>query len=120
MKVYDAHEICALFDRGENIIEWIRTHEGAEYNSPTAILYSYDAQAGSYTKQLEDPAVRELKDKLGQHLATILDEFAPDSLLDAGIGEATSLAPILGHLRKKPTHVLGFDVSLSRVLFGRG
>jgi predicted O-methyltransferase YrrM len=116
---YDAQEICALFDRGENIIEWINSREGAERNSPTAILYSYDAQAGSYTRQLEEPGVRELKDKLGQYLAATLDELAPNSLLDAGTGEATSLVPILRHLKTKPAHILGFDLSLSRLLFAR-
>jgi len=91
--------------------------EGAERNSTTAILYSYDAQAGSYTRQIEDPRVRELKDNLGRHLAAILDEFAPNSVLEAGTGEATSLVPILRHLRTKPAHILGFDLSLSRLLF---
>jgi ubiquinone/menaquinone biosynthesis C-methylase UbiE len=119
VKKYDAREICALFDRGENIIEWINFREGAERNSATAILYSYDAQAGSYTRQLDDPRHRELRDKLGQHLASILDELAPDSLLEAGTGEATSLVSILRHLKRKPAHVLGFDLSLSRLLFAR-
>ena len=112
MKVYDAREICQLFDRGINIIEWINEQEGARHNSPTAILYSYDTQAGSYTAMLENPAIREVKDKLGRHLAAILNELAPGSLLDAGTGEATSLSPILGYMRKKPAHILGFDVSL--------
>lgn len=119
VKVYDAQEICTLFDRNVNIIEWIREREGTECNSPTAILYSYDAQAGSYTKALEDPAVSEVKGTLGRHLAEVLDRLAPDSLLDAGIGEATSLVPILGHLKKKPARILGFDISLSRLLFAR-
>jgi uncharacterized protein YbaR (Trm112 family) len=119
VKVYDAREICRLFDRGINIIEWINEQEGARHNSPAAILYSYDAQAGSYTAMLGDPAIREVKDKLGRHLAAILDDLAPASLLDAGTGEATSLSPILGYMRKKPAHILGFDVSLSRLLFAR-
>ncbi len=119
MDRYDAQEICALFDRGENIIDWINSREGTKHNSATAILYSYDAQAGSYTRQLDDPAARELKDKLGQYLAAILDEQSPYSLLEAGTGEATSLVPILRHLRSKPAHVLGFDLSLSRLLFAR-
>lgn len=116
---YDAREICALFDRGENVIESINSREGAAQNSTSAILYSYDAQAGSYTKQAAEPALRELKDKLGQYLAALLDELAPDSLLEAGTGEATSLAPILRHLRNKPRHVLAFDLSLSRLLYAR-
>jgi ubiquinone/menaquinone biosynthesis C-methylase UbiE len=116
---YDVREICALFDRGENIIEWINSHEGTAHNSPTSILYSYDAQAGSYTAQLADPSLHALKESTGKFLAEIIDELAPDSLLEAGIGEATSFVPILRHLEKRPTHVLGFDLSLSRLLFAR-
>lgn len=119
MNVYDAREICALFDRGENVIEWINSREGARHNSATAILYAYDAQAGSYVRLLDDPGIRELKDKVGRHLATVIDGFAPDSMLEAGIGEATSLVPILRYLKIKPAHILGFDISLSRLLFAR-
>src|SRR5579863_3917106 len=109
MNRYDAQEICALFDRGENIMEWINSREGAERNSTTAILYSYDVQAGSYIGHLEDPGVRELKDKIGRYLAALLDDLAPENLLEAGIGEATSLVPILRHMKKPPGQVLGFD-----------
>lgn len=119
LNVYDAQEICALFDRGENVIEWINSREGARHNSATAILYAYDAQAGSYVRLLEDPGIRELKDKIGRYLATIVDGFSPDSVLEAGIGEGTSLAPMLRHLKIKPAHILGFDISLSRLLFAR-
>lgn len=119
MNRYDAREICALFDRGENVVAWINSREKAERNSTTAIMYAYDAQAGNYTRQLDNPRTRELKDTIGQYLAAILDTLAPDSLLEAGTGEATSLVPVLRHLKKKPAHVLGFDLSLSRLLFAR-
>jgi ubiquinone/menaquinone biosynthesis C-methylase UbiE len=108
-----------LFDRGENVVEWINSREGTERNSTTAVMYAYDAQAGNYTRQLDNPRTRDLKDTIGQYLAAILDRLAPDSLLDVGTGEATSLVPILRHLKKKPAHVLGFDLSLSRLLFAR-
>ena len=116
---YDAREIRALYDRGENITRWIQAHEGADSNSVTAILYSYDAQAGSYVDALKEPAARALKQDLGRELGALLDKLAPSSLLEAGIGEGTSLAPILNHMSKPPAHVLGFDLSLSRLLFAR-
>src|SRR5690349_9142304 len=103
MNRYDIREICALFDRGENIVNWVNSREGSDHNSATSILYSYDAQAGSYTARLADPQRRELKEKTGEFLANILTELAPDSLLEAGIGEATSLVPILRQLRRRPT-----------------
>ena len=92
---YDAREIRALYDQGENIANWIQAHEGAEGNAVTAILYSYDAQAGSYVAALKDPAARALKQDLGRELGVLLDRLAPGSLLEAGIGEGTSLAPVL-------------------------
>ncbi len=119
MNKYDAAEIRALFDRGENIIGWIQSREGAQTNSETAILYSYDVQAGSYVAELADEARRQLKDDFGRALAGVLDELAPVSLLEAGTGEATSLAPVLCQMAMRPAHVLGFDLSLSRLLYAR-
>jgi ubiquinone/menaquinone biosynthesis C-methylase UbiE len=68
---------------------------------------------------LQNPAARELKENLGRELAVILDRLAPTSILEAGVGEATSLAPVLNHMKGRPAHVLGFDLSLSRLLFAR-
>jgi SAM-dependent methyltransferase len=116
---YDAREIRALYDKGENITRWIQAREGADRNSITAILYSYDMQAGSYIDQLQDPSARALKERLGQDLAALLDELAPESILEAGTGEATSLVPVLQQMKRRPDRVLGFDISLSRLLYAR-
>ena len=119
MAKYDAREIRALYDQGENITRWVQSQEGTDRNSVTAILYSYDAQAGSYIDNLKDSAASALKEAMGRDLGALLDKLAPDSLLEAGVGEGTSLAPILVHMSKRPSHVLGFDLSLSRLLFAR-
>ena len=117
MTKYDAREIGALLARGENVVNWIQSQERGDHISPTAILYSYDAQAGSYIDYLNNPGARTLKEKLGETLGALLDELAPHSLLEAGTGEGTSLAPILSHMRTPPARILGFDLSLSRLLF---
>ncbi len=119
MTKYDAGEIRALFERGQNIIEWVASVEGRRNNSDTAILYAYDAQAGSYVAQLKDQTRRTFQDAFCRRLAGVLDGLAPTSLLDAGTGEGTSLAPLLHHMTVRPAHVLGFDLSLSRMLFAR-
>ena len=116
---YDAREIRALYDKGGNVANWIRAHEGANGNSLTAILYSYDMQAGSYIALLKDPAARAFQQNVGRELAVLLDKLAPASLLEAGVGEGTSLEPVLTHMSKRPVQVLGFDLSLSRLLFAR-
>jgi uncharacterized protein YbaR (Trm112 family) len=117
MTKYDAQEIRAIFDRGENVIDWIRSCEGTSKNSQTAILYSYDAQAGSYLSRLADPSYWDFINRRGKHLATLLDELSPHSLVEAGVGEASTLASTLRQMAARPAHVLGFDLSLSRLLF---
>ena len=119
MLKYDAREIRALYERGENVMAQLRSREGVRENSPTTILYSYDAQAGSYVELMADPAYAEMKFRSGRRLAAVLDKLKPDSILDAGIGEATTLRPVLGAMATPPRHVLGFDISLSRLLHAR-
>ena len=114
MNTYDAREICDLFDRGVNIMQWINGRERSDKNSSTAILYSYDAQAGSYTESLKNPDVQRAKQEMGRYIASVLDQISPASILDAGTGEASSLVPILDHMTSKPKQVLGFDVSMFR------
>ena len=93
MDKYNAGEIRALFERGQNIIDWIASREGMP-NSEIAILYSYDAQAGTYVEELKDSERRHFRNELGRLIAGVLDELAPSSLLEAGVGEATTLVPI--------------------------
>jgi SAM-dependent methyltransferase len=116
---YDAREISALFAKGENIMRWVRARESSAVNSPTAILYSYDMQAGSYIERMSDPAHRRLKEQIAVRIAPILDGFSASTLLDAGVGEATTLAPILAACRNKPRNVFAFDISVSRLLYAR-
>jgi hypothetical protein len=109
MRKYNAHEIRDLYARGEKVVAWLRSREGAAANSQTTILYSYDAQAGSYVALLAGPAHAELKSRIGRHLAVVLDELQPESLLDAGVGEATTLVPVLTAIAKAPRDVFAFE-----------
>lgn len=113
---YDSREVRALYERGENVMAWMRARDN---NSATAIMYSYDVQAGSYVALLQDPRQVELKAAVGRRLAPFIDECAPQSMLEAGIGEATTLAPVLAACTRPPSQVFGFDLSLSRLLVAR-
>lgn len=115
---YDAGEIRRLYQEGRNVTQWVREREQSERNSPTAILYSYDAQSGSYIEALEDPAVRKHRQLVGERLGALLDRLGIASILDAGTGEATSLLPIVQAMKSQP-EVLAFDLSLSRLLYAR-
>jgi uncharacterized protein YbaR (Trm112 family) len=115
-RLYDVELIKRLYQSGVNISEWVRNDEGSSDSSLTAILYSYDAQAGSYIDALKQSSVASLKTKMGDKLASILDELAPETLLDAGVGEATTLAPVVRAMKRRPPSIWGVDLSLSRLL----
>ncbi len=115
---YDAAQLRRLYQEGRNITQWIRGQEQRADNSQTAILYAYDAQAGSYLRALEDPVIRVNREQVGRKLGALLDQLGVSSVLDAGTGEATSLVPVLQAMRARPD-VLAFDLSLSRLLFAR-
>jgi uncharacterized protein YbaR (Trm112 family) len=114
---YDVELIKQLYQRGVNISEWVRNDEGSADSSLTAILYSYDAQAGSYIDALKQSNVASLKIQMGEKLASILDDLAPETVLDAGVGEATTLAPVIRAMKRRPSSIWGVDLSLSRLLF---
>jgi len=116
---YDISELQAFFRQGRNITELLRSEEGVPTNSVTSILYSYDMQAGSYTELMKDPCYAAHKAQVGAKLAAVLDELSPDSILDAGIGEATTVTSLLAAMSHKPAKLFGFDLSLSRLLFAR-
>jgi uncharacterized protein YbaR (Trm112 family) len=116
---YDSELIRQLYRRGVNISDWVRNDEGSLDSSLTAILYSYDAQAGSYIDALQQPNVASVKHRMGEKLASILEGLAPETLLDAGVGEATTLVPVIRAMKRPPPSIWGVDLSLSRLLFAR-
>ena len=118
-RLIDTTELKRLFADGVNIMEHMRTAGETPVNSATAILYSYDLQAGTYTQALDDPAYVAFKDRRAAVVADIVDPLGPATILDVGTGEATSLVPLLKHLHRPRGEVLAFDLSLSRVLFAR-
>ena len=119
MSKYSVENLRDRFRRGENLMGYLRDAEAQGDNSPTTILYSYDVQAGSYTALLDDPAFAAGKRAVGEALAGIIAGFAPASLLDAGTGEGTTLAPVLRAMSVPPAEVLAFDISVSRLLHAR-
>jgi len=116
---YNAAELRDLYRDGLNISEFIRSRENSSTNTSTVILYAYDVQAGSYTASLRNQDFAAHKVDVGRKLAAIVDQFGPESILDAGIGEATTTVPILAAMNDKPRRILGLDLSLSRLLYAR-
>lgn len=117
-KIFVTNELKAVYENGGNIIDYIHKKRGGEGNFTEEILLSYDFQAGSYYDEY-----REAKDDFDPYhdqLASILNQYIQSncSIMEAGVGEARSLVPILNRLdMKKIKDVYGFDLSWSRVKY---
>lgn len=106
------------FERGENAMEYARSMLGRRQNPALATLIAYDLQAGSYIRDaLANP---EGKNRWCAQTADLIKPWLPagGSVLEAGCGEATTLAGVIEHLGGKASHALGFDISWSRCAHG--
>jgi len=109
-------ELKQRYTDGENITALLR--QRADRNTESAIEVAYDLQAGSYVHALDEPAVRKQKEQYGADIGDLiagLGHFA--TLLEAGVGEATTLSFVLQQL--PGTHGFGFDLSWSRIAVAR-
>ena len=115
-KFKQIEKIKEIYSKGENIIKYLRGLDNSKQNSVEDIVISYDVQAGSYIRLLN----HEFKSKYCNLLAQIIDGYQPcSSIMEAGIGEATTLGYLLKHLTKQPANILGFDISWSRLKFAQ-
>lgn len=112
-------DLQRLYAENVNIMGWFREVSGRRENSTDAILISYDLQSGSYTRALEDPEHRARLDRYTREIGTVLSGLGATSILEAGVGEATTLVPVVRSLQPRPASVAGFDISWSRIHFAR-
>ena len=112
------------YSKGGNAMEWCRdyfrnAHKTADGNNLLATLVAYDLQAGSYISaaRAHPENNRRWSRQLAGLLAGVLDEG--DSIMEVGVGEATTLAGVLAETGAKVGLAFGFDVSWSRVAEGR-
>jgi SAM-dependent methyltransferase len=108
------------YAKGENAMAYARETmdellEGGGLNHPIATLVAYDLQAGSYVDKVR--ANPEYNKSWCDQLAGLIDSVLPDhgSILEVGVGEATTLAGVLRTLGDRVQTALGFDISWSRV-----
>lgn len=108
--------IKEIYSQGENIIKYLRKVGQDKSNSIEDILISYDFQAGSYIKRLSKSIV--YKERYCKSLANIIDDLEDvNSIMEVGVGEATTLNSLLSNMSSKLKEILGFDISWSRVKF---
>jgi ubiquinone/menaquinone biosynthesis C-methylase UbiE len=102
------------FSRGENVMAWAREKFPERGNSPLTTQIAYDLQAGSYIQYAEENPKQKEKwaSLLVEWLRPLLQE--KDSLLEIGVGEATTLVAVTKALGNLQPVVYGFDASWSR------
>jgi len=114
-----AGDLKLLFQRGVNISAHLREVLGEEANTREIIELSYEVQAGSYVQAMQDPSIAKHKKKYACLVADeVLALCRPRSVLEAGVGEATTLGFLIERLGASSQYY-GFDLSWSRVAYGR-
>lgn len=117
-KFKQLHKIKELYEKGGNIIQYLKSIGQNEVNTTEDILISYDFQAGSYISAFAQN--KAFKETYCQALAAIVDGIdGVQSIMEAGVGEATTLNTLIKNLKNKPSDILGFDISWSRLKFGK-
>jgi len=111
-------KIKDIYLKGENIIQYLKSISNNEKNSIEDILISYDFQAGSYVQALSKN--KEYNENYCKALAKLINNIEnANSILEVGVGEATTLTTLIRNLKKIPSDILGFDLSWSRLKFGK-
>ena len=118
MKFIDVLEAKSIYQKGENVIQYLRAKLGSEDNTSDIIEIAYDLQAGSYIESVKSNSAKaesyavELSETLNKYLET------GDSLLDIGTGEITTLTLVLNELDIELSDIVAFDISWSRLSVG--
>lgn len=112
------NRIKNVYENNGNIIQYLKDLDGQTHNSLEDILISYDFQAGSYIKEYEKEP--KIKDMYCKQLAGIIDGLGNyDSIIEVGVGEATTLGNVLKLIKNKSISSYGFDISWSRIKYAK-
>ena len=106
-----------IYEGGGNIIQHLKDAEKLKNNTLETIMISYDFQSGSYIKNVKENP--EFNEKYTMAISKIFNEIdiKCDSILEVGVGEATTLTHLLQKLQHMPRKIYGFDLAWSRVRY---
>ena len=108
-----------MYRRGENIMGYLTAHLKTTQQQEI-IEVAYDMQSGCYVDaMINAPHYIEFKHRYVDELVREINQLAQiDSVLDAGVGEGISLAPLLDRL---PNSIdsFGVDISWSRINYAK-
>lgn len=110
-------ELKLAFESGDNISSILKQESGSNVNTQQIIETAYDLQSGTYVRMLlEDEKVFGHKQEYGAKIANeILSVTRPTSIIEAGVGEGTTLSFVLNQLGQPGIEAHGFDISWSRI-----
>jgi ubiquinone/menaquinone biosynthesis C-methylase UbiE len=114
-------ELRQVYQKNENVLRFCKEKFGSgTTNEQAAIMHAYELQAGSYIELMRnDDSYRTKKQLFGRALADAIAPYKPRTILEAGVGEATTLGEVLKNLpADQGKHVHAFDLSWSRVRLG--
>lgn len=111
-------EIKKIYQKGDNIVHYLNNITKSTTNSTEAIMISYDFQSGSYIEFIKKSP--EFIEKYTQAMADVINNLGDEcqSVLEVGVGEATTLAHLIPKLTFKPSNIYGFDLAWSRIRYG--
>ena len=127
-------KIKELYESGVNIQQYFREINHTEKNDLSAILLSYDYQAGQYIEDYNNDKCidevnyngkkvnmtnRELTKIVGKLISEEIEKYSPSSILEVGVGEGTILAEVIRNMKNENIEYTGIDISLSRLLYAR-
>lgn len=113
-------QIKQAFAAGKNITALVRQLQDSHLNSDDAIEIAYDLQSGRYSRAMLNDQQAQRRNSYAAAIAAEINPLLPQaSLLEAGVGEATTLSGVLKTLQQIPQHIYGFDLSWSRLAYAR-
>lgn len=109
--------IRKIYEDGGNIIQYLKNSDNPEKNIGEMIRISYDFQSGSYIKNVKENP--EYNEKYTRAIAKVINRIGIgyDFILEAGVGEATTLLNVIPKLKIKPKRAYGFDLAWSRIRY---
>ncbi|MFY0642733.1 MAG: methyltransferase domain-containing protein [Bermanella sp.] len=112
-------EIKKHYNSGDNITSLLRDEFKEKSNTQDIIEISYDMQTGSYSEAMQKKEIALAKGLYTKEICNIIKslDLKPNTILEAGVGEATTLGGVIKNL--KDTDFFGFDLSWSRIAYAR-
>lgn len=123
--------IKEMYENNINIMKYFKGNN--DENVLDTILLSYDLQSGSYVEGYKNKEIKQWYENgniieltsedyqklYAKYICKELDEIDFNSILEVGIGEATTLCDIVKTLQKKSKKIYGIEISLSRLLYAK-